>query len=124
MPMFSGKTLLVTGGRGSFGNAVLERFIKTNFAEIRIFGRDEKKQEDMRLALKDNRLKFSIGDVRDNAAVNDAVRGTDYIFHAAALKHVPSMPADYEPCNVSAKVLRIVQSYTEFVNQRVWKKTN
>lgn len=124
MPMFSGKTLLVTGGKGSFGNAVLERFIKTNFAEIRIFGRDEKKQEDMRLALKDNRLKFSIGDVRDNAAVNDAVRGTDYIFHAAALKHVPSMPTDYEPCNVSDKMLRIVQSYTEFVNQRVWKKTN
>jgi UDP-N-acetylglucosamine 4,6-dehydratase/5-epimerase len=88
--MFSAKKLLVTGGTGSFGNAVLGRFIKTDFAEIRIFSRDEKKQEDMRLALKDDRLKYYIGDVRDYAAVDDAVRGTDYIFHAAALKQVPS----------------------------------
>jgi UDP-glucose 4-epimerase len=88
--MFSGKTLLVTGGTGSFGNAVLSHFIHSDFAEIRIFSRDEKKQEDMRLALKDRRLKFYIGDVRDRAAVDDAVRGTDYIFHAAALKQVPS----------------------------------
>jgi UDP-N-acetylglucosamine 4,6-dehydratase/5-epimerase len=88
--MFSGKTLLVTGGTGSFGNAVVKRFTNTDFAEIRIFSRDEKKQEDMRLSLKDDRLKFYIGDVRDLAAVNDVVRGTDYIFHAAALKQVPS----------------------------------
>lgn len=88
--MFSKKTLLVTGGTGSFGNAVLTRFLKTDFAEIRIFSRDEKKQEDMRLELKDNRLKFYIGDVRDYAAVDDAVCGADYIFHAAALKQVPS----------------------------------
>jgi UDP-glucose 4-epimerase len=88
--MFSGKTLLVTGGTGSFGNAVLSHFIQSDFAEIRIFSRDEKKQEDMRLALKDRRLKFYIGDVRDRTAVDDAVRGTDYIFHAAALKQVPS----------------------------------
>ena len=90
MSMFSGKTLLVTGGTGSFGNAVVGRFINTDFAEIRIFSRDEKKQEDMRLSLRDDRLKFYIGDVRDSAAVNDAVRRTDYIFHAAALKQVPS----------------------------------
>lgn len=90
MSTFSGKTLLVTGGTGSFGNAVVERFINTDFAEIRIFSRDEKKQEDMRLSLKDDRLKFYIGDVRDSGAVNDAVRGADYIFHAAALKQVPS----------------------------------
>ncbi|UEM18114.1 polysaccharide biosynthesis protein [Bradyrhizobium barranii subsp. barranii] len=88
--MFAGKTLLVTGGTGSFGNAVVARFINTDFAEIRIFSRDEKKQEDMRQSLKDHRLKFYIGDVRDSAAINDAVRGTDYIFHAAALKQVPS----------------------------------
>ncbi|MEC5325678.1 polysaccharide biosynthesis protein [Aurantimonas sp. A3-2-R12] len=88
--MFSNKTLLITGGTGSFGNAVLSRFLKTDFAEIRIFSRDEKKQEDMRLALGDDRLKFYIGDVRDYHSVDDAVRGADYIFHAAALKQVPS----------------------------------
>jgi UDP-glucose 4-epimerase len=88
--MFSDKTLLITGGTGSFGNAVLSRFLASDFAEIRIFSRDEKKQEDMRLALRDDRLKFYIGDVRDYHAVDDAVRGADYIFHAAALKQVPS----------------------------------
>ncbi|RWM29471.1 polysaccharide biosynthesis protein [Mesorhizobium sp.] len=88
--MFANKTLLITGGTGSFGNAVLSRFLATDFAEIRIFSRDEKKQEDMRLALQDDRLKFYIGDVRDYHAVDDAVRGADYIFHAAALKQVPS----------------------------------
>ncbi len=88
--MFKNKTLLITGGTGSFGNAVLNRFLKTDFAQIRIFSRDEKKQEDMRLALRDERLKFYIGDVRDYDSVEDAVRGVDYIFHAAALKQVPS----------------------------------
>jgi UDP-glucose 4-epimerase len=88
--MFANKTLLITGGTGSFGNAVLSRFLASDFAEIRIFSRDEKKQEDMRLALRDDRLKFYIGDVRDYHAVDDAVRGADYIFHAAALKQVPS----------------------------------
>ncbi|PBB40621.1 UDP-glucose 4-epimerase [Mesorhizobium sp. WSM3866] len=88
--MFSNKTLLITGGTGSFGNAVLSRFLASDFSEIRIFSRDEKKQEDMRLALRDDRLKFYIGDVRDYHAVDDAVRGADYIFHAAALKQVPS----------------------------------
>lgn len=88
--MFENKTLLITGGTGSFGNAVLQRFLKSDFQEIRIFSRDEKKQEDMRIALKDDRVKFYIGDVRDYEAVDDAIRGVDYVFHAAALKQVPS----------------------------------
>jgi len=88
--MFEEKTLLITGGTGSFGGAVLGRFLNTNFAEIRIFSRDEKKQEDLRIALKNDRVKFYIGDVRDYAAVDDVMRGVDYVFHAAALKQVPS----------------------------------
>jgi UDP-N-acetylglucosamine 4,6-dehydratase len=88
--MFKDKVLLITGGTGSFGNAVLGRFLHTDFAEIRVFSRDEKKQEDMRLALKNDKLKFYIGDVRDYGSVDDAMRGVDYVFHAAALKQVPS----------------------------------
>lgn len=88
--MFKNKTLLITGGTGSFGNAVLERFLNSEFAEIRIFSRDEKKQEDMRLALKNPKVKFYIGDVRNYNSINDAMRGVDYVFHAAALKQVPS----------------------------------
>lgn len=88
--MFKNKTLLITGGTGSFGNAVLERFLHSDFAEIRIFSRDEKKQEDMRLALKNPKVKFYIGDVRNYNSINDAMRGVDYVFHAAALKQVPS----------------------------------
>ncbi len=88
--MFNDKTLLITGGTGSFGNAVLGRFLHSDFAEIRIFSRDEKKQEDMRIALKSDKLKFFIGDVRDPDSVHDAMRGVDYVFHAAALKQVPS----------------------------------
>ena len=88
--MFKNKTLLITGGTGSFGNAVLERFLNSDFAEIRIFSRDEKKQEDMRLSLKNPKLKFYIGDVRNYNSINDAMRGVDYVFHAAALKQVPS----------------------------------
>lgn len=88
--MFKSKTLLITGGTGSFGTAVLDRFLKTEFAEIRVFSRDEKKQEDMRIALGDDRVKFYIGDVRDYDAVDDAIQGVDYVFHAAALKQVPS----------------------------------
>lgn len=85
------KTLLITGGTGSFGNAVLQRFLKTDhFSEIRIFSRDEKKQDDMRNELKNSKLKFFIGDVRDFNSVEPATRGVDYIFHAAALKQVPS----------------------------------
>ena len=88
--MFKDKVLLITGGTGSFGNAVLQRFLKSEFAEIRVFSRDEKKQEDMRLALRDDRVKFYIGDVRSYDSVHDALRGVDYVFHAAALKQVPS----------------------------------
>lgn len=88
--MFKNKTLLITGGTGSFGNALLQRFLHADFKEIRVFSRDEKKQEDMRIALGDDSVRFYIGDVRDYDSVSDAVRGVDYIFHAAALKQVPS----------------------------------
>lgn len=88
--MFKDKVLLITGGTGSFGNAVLHRFLHSDFAEIRIFSRDEKKQEDMRIALKSEKVKFYIGDVRQYDSVYDAMRGVDYVFHAAALKQVPS----------------------------------
>lgn len=94
--MFQGKTLLITGGTGSFGNAVLDRFLKTDIGEIRIFSRDEKKQDDMRHAFQAampeaaDKLRFFIGDVRDLASVRNAMYGVDYIFHAAALKQVPS----------------------------------
>ncbi|AEE20744.1 polysaccharide biosynthesis protein [Dokdonia sp. 4H-3-7-5] len=89
--MLKNKILLITGGTGSFGNAVLQRFLHTDhFSEIRIFSRDEKKQDDMRTALKNNKLKFYIGDVRNYDSIERASRGVDYIFHAAALKQVPS----------------------------------
>ena len=88
--MLKNKTLLITGGTGSFGNAILERFINSDIAEIRVFSRDEKKQEDMRLRLKNERVKFYIGDVRDINSVRDAMQGVDFVFHAAALKQVPS----------------------------------
>ena len=88
--MFEGKVLLITGGTGSFGNAVLKRFLDTGIAEIRIFSRDEKKQDDMRKKYHNAKLKFYIGDVRDFSSVLNATRGVDYIFHAAALKQVPS----------------------------------
>ncbi len=88
--MLMGKTLLITGGTGSFGHAVVDRFLQTDVAEIRVFSRDEKKQEDMRLEFRNDRLKFHIGDVRDYESIHDALSGVDYVFHAAALKQVPS----------------------------------
>ncbi|GAA1782305.1 type 8 capsular polysaccharide synthesis protein Cap8E [Pseudarthrobacter sulfonivorans] len=88
--MFKNKTLLITGGTGSFGNAVLKHFLHTDIREIRIFSRDEKKQDDMRKQYSNEKLKFYIGDVRNLESVREAVRGVDYIFHAAALKQVPS----------------------------------
>tara|TARA_B110000967_G_C18831113_1_gene534150 strand:+ start:486 stop:1490 length:1005 start_codon:yes stop_codon:yes gene_type:complete len=89
--MLKNKILLITGGTGSFGNAVLNRFLDTDhFKEIRIFSRDEKKQDDMRTRLKSSKLKFYIGDVRDYSSIEKAMRGVDYVFHAAALKQVPS----------------------------------
>jgi len=88
--MFAGKVLLITGGTGSFGNAVLRRFLNTDIKEIRIFSRDEKKQDDMRKHFQSDKLKFYIGDVRDSQSINNAMRGVDYVYHAAALKQVPS----------------------------------
>ena len=88
--MFDDKIIMITGGTGSFGNAVLDRFLKSGVREIRIFSRDEKKQEDMRKAYQNDKLKFNLGDVRDYNSVHNVVSGVDYIFHAAALKQVPS----------------------------------
>jgi UDP-glucose 4-epimerase len=88
--MFQDKILMITGGTGSFGNAVLQRFLNSDLSEIRIFSRDEKKQEDMRIALNSNKVKFYIGDVRNYDSVHEAMNGVDYVFHAAALKQVPS----------------------------------
>ena len=88
--MFNNKTLLITGGTGSFGNAVLRRFLHTGIKEIRVFSRDEKKQEDMRIELNNSKVKFYIGDVRNSDSLCSAMHGVDYVFHAAALKQVPS----------------------------------
>jgi len=90
MSLFTNKTLLITGGTGSFGNAVLQRFLNSDIKEIRIFSRDEKKQDDMRHALQNPKIKFYIGDVRDRQSVDNAMAGVDFIFSAAALKQVPS----------------------------------
>ncbi len=90
MSIFKDKVLLITGGTGSFGNAVLKRFLDSDLKEIRIFSRDEKKQEDMRISYNNEKIKFYIGDVRDYRSIEDAMDGVDYIFHAAALKQVPS----------------------------------
>lgn len=88
--MFKNQVLLITGGTGSFGNAVLKRFLNTDIGEIRIFSRDEKKQDDMRKCYDNPKLKFYIGDVRDYRSILNASRGVDFIYHAAALKQVPS----------------------------------
>jgi UDP-glucose 4-epimerase len=88
--MFKDKVLMITGGTGSFGNTILKRFLSTEVREIRIFSRDEKKQDEMRIALNDRKLKFYIGDVRDYDSICQAMKGVDYVFHAAALKQVPS----------------------------------
>lgn len=90
MDFLNNKIILITGGTGSFGNAVLNKFINSNFKELRIFSRDEKKQNDMRLRYSDGRLKFIVGDVRDFHCINSAMRDVDFVFHAAALKQVPS----------------------------------
>jgi UDP-glucose 4-epimerase len=90
MDIFEGKKLLITGGTGSFGNAVMKRFLSSNIKEIRVFSRDEKKQEDMRRHYKNPKIKFYIGDVRSEESITEAMRGVDYVFQAAALKQVPS----------------------------------
>ncbi|ATX80276.1 UDP-glucose 4-epimerase [Mariprofundus aestuarium] len=125
--MFKDKTLLITGGTGSFGNAVLRRFLSTNVDEIRIFSRDEKKQDDMRKLYNHPKLKFYIGDVRDVNSITDAMRGVDYVFHAAALKQVPS--CEFYPmqavktniigtenvlnCAINAKVKKVIVLSTD-----------
>ena len=88
--MFKNKVLLITGGTGSFGNAVLDKFLETDIKEIRIFSRDEKKQEDMRIKYHSDKIKFYIGDIRDYRSIYEAMNGVDYVFHAAALKQVPT----------------------------------
>lgn len=88
--MFDDKVLMITGGTGSFGNAVLKRFLDTDVREIRIFSRDEKKQDDMRISLSNHKVKFFLGDVREASSITEAMAGVDYVFHAAALKQVPS----------------------------------
>lgn len=119
--MFKNKILLITGGTGSFGNAVLKRFLNTDIKEIRIFSRDEKKQDDMRHALQNAKLKFYIGDVRNKRSVDNAMRGVDYIFHAAALKQVPS--CEFFPIEaVNTNVLgtqNVLESAIEFGVKRV-----
>lgn len=123
--MFSGKTLLITGGTGSFGNAVLRRFLDTAVKEIRVFSRDEKKQEAMRINLANPKVKFYIGDIRSYNSLMQAMEGVDFVFQAAALKQVLSCefyPLEavktniYDVDNVSKKVLRIIMSYTDYVN--------
>jgi UDP-glucose 4-epimerase len=119
--MFQDATLLITGGTGSFGNAVLRRFLDSDFREIRIFSRDEKKQDDMRKKYSSPKLKFYIGDVRDTQSVMNAVRGVDYIFHAAALKQVPS--CEFHPLEaVKTNVLgteNVLEAAVNFGVQRV-----
>ena len=116
--MFDNKTLLITGGTGSFGNAVLDRFLETNIAEIRIFSRDEKKQDDMRKKYKNDKLKFYIGDVRDYQSITHAMRGVDFVFHAAALKQVPS--CEFYPLEaVKTNVLGTENVIESAINQKV-----
>jgi UDP-N-acetylglucosamine 4,6-dehydratase len=116
--MFQDRTLLITGGTGSFGNAVLQRFLHSDFAEIRVFSRDEEKQELTRLALKSDKVKFYIGDVRNYDSVHDALKGVDYVFHAAALKQVPS--CEFYPMEaVRTNVLGAENVMRASVEQRV-----
>ena len=118
--MFQDKTLLITGGTGSFGHAVMQRFLKTDIKEIRIFSRDEKKQDDMRKLYQDDKLKFYIGDVRDVNSVRNAMYGVDYVFHAAALKQVPS--CEFFPLEaVKTNVLGTDNVLTAAVEQHVKK---
>jgi len=118
--MFKGKTLLITGGTGSFGNAVLERFLNTEVKEIRIFSRDEKKQDDMRIRLKSDKVKFYIGDVRDYESIDSALKGVDFVFHAAALKQVPS--CEFYPLEaVKTNILGAENVLNAAINNKVKK---
>ena len=116
--MFKNKILLITGGTGSFGNAVLRRFLDLDIKEIRIFSRDEKKQDDMRRKYADDRIKFYIGDVRDYESIMNAVRGVDYIFHSAALKQVPS--CEFHPIEaVKTNIMGTENVLTAAINANV-----
>jgi UDP-N-acetylglucosamine 4,6-dehydratase/5-epimerase len=116
--MFKNKILLITGGTGSFGNAVLRRFLKFDFKEIRIFSRDEKKQDDMRREYANNRIKFYIGDVRDYDSIMNAIRGVDFVFHSAALKQVPS--CEFHPIEaVKTNIIGTENVLTAAVNAKV-----
>lgn len=118
--MFKNKTLLITGGTGSFGNAVLKKFLHTDIREIRIFSRDEKKQHDMRVELNSNKVKFHIGDVRDYESIYSALDGVDYVFHAAALKQVPS--CEFYPIEaVKTNILGTENVLTASINRGVKK---
>lgn len=118
--MFKNKTLLITGGTGSFGNAVLDRFLNTDIKEIRIFSRDEKKQEDMRIRLKNDKVKFYIGNVREYESIDSALKGVDYVFHAAALKQVPS--CEFYPMEaVRTNILGTENVLNAAVNNKVKK---
>jgi UDP-glucose 4-epimerase len=118
--MFKDKVLLITGGTGSFGEAVLSRFFLTPFKEIRIFSRDEKKQDDMRQIYKSPKIKYYIGDVRDYSSIENAMRGSDYVFHAAALKQVPS--CEFFPIEaVKTNVIGCDNVLTSAMNNNIWK---
>ena len=118
--MFKDKVLLITGGTGSFGNAVLKRFLNTDIKEIRIFSRDEKKQHDMRVELQNTKVKFYIGDVRDYESLYSALSGVDYVFHAAALKQVPS--CEFYPIEaVRTNVMGTENVLNAAINQNVKK---
>ncbi|MGH7142176.1 MAG: polysaccharide biosynthesis protein [Candidatus Saccharimonadales bacterium] len=125
--MFRGKSLLITGGTGSFGNAVLKRFLDSDIAEIRIFSRDEKKQDDMRKKFKNEKIKFYIGDVRNLESLREAVKGVDYIFHAAALKQVPScefFPMEAVRTNILGTDNLLTAAIDEGVNKVVCLSTD
>ncbi len=125
--MFKDKTLLITGGTGSFGNTVLRGFLDTDIKEIRIFSRDEKKQEDMRIQYQSSKLKFYIGDVRNYDSINVAMRGVDYVFHAAALKQVPScefFPIEATKTNVFGTLNVLKAAYNNKVKRVVCLSTD
>ncbi len=124
---FDGKTLLITGGTGSFGNAVLRRFLNSGLKEIRIFSRDEKKQDDMRTNLQNDKVKFYIGNVRDYDSINQAMVGVDYVFHAAALKQVPScefFPMEAVRTNILGTENAIKAAYANGVKRFVLLSTD
>ena len=119
--MFKDKSLLITGGTGSFGNAVLERFLNTEIKEIRIFSRDEKKQDDMQIRLKSDKVKFYIGDIRDYESEDSALKGVDYVFHASALKQVLS--CEFYPMEaLKTNVLGAENVLNVAINNKVIKK--